>query len=86
MAPRQKLPKKKFRQRNANRPAAKQAGTLPPDTSKVVTNAPKRDTISSYDFFGFPASVFTTDLKRTGWATLVILALLGVITVIARTV
>lgn len=48
-----------------------------------VTKPAKRDTISKIDFFGFPASVFTADLRRTGWATLVILVILGLVVVFA---
>lgn len=81
MAPRRQQPKKKRRQSSNNAAAITKA---PAQT--VVTNQPKRDTIVEYDFFGFPASVFAADLKRTGWATLVILALLGVVTFIVRSV
>ena len=50
----------------------------------AVTKPTKSGTITAIDYFGFPVSVFGADLKKTGWATLVILVILGAIAVVTR--
>ena len=55
-----------------------------PAASIAVTKSAKSGTIAAIDYFGFPVSVFGADLKRTGWATLVILAILAAITIVTR--
>ena len=50
-------------------------------TTKLgVVTEQKNGTINGIDFFGFPAALFIHDLQTTGWATLVVLVILGVIT------
>ena len=44
-----------------------------------VTSVQKNVTIPANEFFGFSPAVFVTDLKRTGWATLTTLVILGLI-------
>jgi len=61
--------KKNRRQRQAARELAQ----------AEVTSAPNRGKIEQVDFYGFPASVFAVDLKRTAWATLTILVILGIV-------
>jgi len=58
--------------------------TTTPTPQLVLTNTKKGDTINDIDFFGFPTSVFAADLRRTGWATLVIVALLTLIMLCVR--
>ncbi|MBQ6154702.1 hypothetical protein IJJ27_00620 [bacterium] len=50
------------------------------DEKLQVTIEQKNDTIKQINFFGFDPKLFIVDLRRTGYATLAILIILGVIT------
>ena len=66
------------RQKNSTLSTKKQSTKLP------VTIEQKNDTIKEIDFFGFPPSVFAKDLQTTGWATAVILVILGLIVLVTK--